>query len=37
VAYVDSFLLTASVNDTHVQALKQLFGATYPIADDDFA
>ncbi|SPQ18412.1 1ecd5953-aef9-4d56-9d1e-01720dce280a [Thermothielavioides terrestris] len=37
VAYVDSFLLASPVNDTKVSALKQLFGATYPIADDDFA
>lgn len=37
VAYVDSVLLESPVNDTKVAALKQLFGATFPIADDDFA
>jgi hypothetical protein len=35
--FVDSFLLAATVNNTKVDALKQLFGATFPIADDDFA
>jgi hypothetical protein len=35
--FVDSFLLATSVNNTKVDALKQLFGTTFPIADDDFA
>ncbi|KAK4129134.1 hypothetical protein N657DRAFT_660587 [Parathielavia appendiculata] len=37
VEFVDSFLLASPVNSTEVDALKQLFGATFPIADDDFA
>jgi len=36
-AFVDSFLLASPVNDTKVEALKQYFGATFAIADDDFA
>jgi hypothetical protein len=35
--FVDGFLLADTVNNTKVDALKQLFGATFPIADDDFA
>ncbi|KAK3309856.1 peptidase S28 [Chaetomium strumarium] len=35
--YVDSLLLAPDVNQTKVDALKQFFGATFPIADDDFA
>ena len=35
--FVDKFLLDTSRNETKVQALKALFGATFPIEDDDFA
>lgn len=35
--FVDSFLLASPANQTEVEALKQLFGATFPIEDDDFA
>jgi hypothetical protein len=35
--FVDSFLFASPVNSTKVEALKQLFGATFPIEDDDFA
>ncbi|EAQ93053.1 hypothetical protein CHGG_01288 [Chaetomium globosum CBS 148.51] len=36
-AFVDSILLESPQNQTKVDALKQYFGATFPIADDDFA
>lgn len=35
--YVDSFLLDPDRNETKVEALKLLFGSTFPIEDDDFA
>jgi hypothetical protein len=35
--FVDGFLLAPTVDKTKVDALKQLFGATFPIEDDDFA
>ena len=37
--FVDSVLLEAGGgrNETKVAALKQFFGASFPIADDDFA
>jgi hypothetical protein len=35
--FVDSFLLASPADETKVAALKLLFGATFPIADDDFA
>ncbi|GAB1310625.1 Serine-type peptidase-like protein [Madurella fahalii] len=37
VEYVDSFILAEERNETQVQALKLLFGSTFPIEDDDFA
>ena len=37
VKFVDSFLLASPANQTKVAAVKQLFGATFPIEDDDFA
>ncbi|KAK0734689.1 serine carboxypeptidase S28-domain-containing protein [Lasiosphaeria miniovina] len=37
VKFVDSFLLAPTRNATQVDALKQFFGATFPIEDDDFA
>ncbi len=37
VKFVDSFLLASPTNQTRVAAVKQLFGATFPIEDDDFA
>jgi hypothetical protein len=35
--FVDSILLASPQDQTKVDALKQYFGATFPIADDDFA
>lgn len=35
--YVDKYLLASNRNETEVQALKLLFGASFPIEDDDFA
>lgn len=35
VKFVDSFLLAPTRNATQVDALKQFFGATFPIEDDD--
>ena len=35
--YVDSFLLAPVANEKQKDALKKLFGATFAIADDDFA
>ncbi|KAL2143162.1 hypothetical protein VTI28DRAFT_309 [Corynascus sepedonium] len=37
VAFVDDLLLASTLNETKIDALKQYFGATFPIADDDFA
>ncbi|KAL2180573.1 serine carboxypeptidase S28-domain-containing protein [Thermothelomyces heterothallicus CBS 202.75] len=37
VDFVDRFLLASPVNETETDALKQYFGAVFPIANDDFA
>ncbi|KAK4144440.1 peptidase S28 [Dichotomopilus funicola] len=36
-SFVDSFLLAETANENATAAVKELFGATFPIADDDFA
>ncbi|KAK3393284.1 peptidase S28 [Podospora didyma] len=37
IEFVDSILLAPIRNETTVEALKQFFGTTFPIEDDDFA
>lgn len=37
VEFVDRFVLASPVNETEMDALKEFFGAVFPIENDDFA